>query len=362
MPENSQENQDIAQKVYIVGPGTSVKDEMEKFLVECGLRPVSQLEAAAWTDGCAPFIEEILEAIFKHVQIVIFLLTGEDTVCLRNDFDPKGKCWPQPTQDQLFLAGYAFGLYRDRVFLVRSGQVRPLSDIAGRFIYDFDDPEYRNVLKNRLRKKAAVRMSGVRKKEQNLANQTDGVNADGKDSQAQDKRKVFVVFGRNTFILDEVRAFLSVIGLIPIKWSDALGYTGQGAPFTGEVLEAAFRQAWAMVVLLTGDDLISPTGQMAYLPTTNKASLASQPRANVIFEAGMAFGNRRFTKRTILLDFDFDRLQLISNLADRQRLRLNNSLSRREDFIHRLRTADCAVKLQDKRWYRTGNFYFAYKG
>jgi predicted nucleotide-binding protein len=354
-------HQDVAQRVYVIGPDTPVKDEINKFLDECGFKPVSQVEAAGWTDGGAPFIEEILEAIFKHVQIVIFLLTGEDTVCLRNDFDPRGECWQQPTQDRLFLAGYAFGLYCDRVFLVRSGSVRPLSDIAGRFIYDFDDPEYRNALHNRLKKKATARMSSVRKKEQILANLADGANIEGKDSEIQDRRKVFVVFGRNTFMLDEVRKFLRVIGLYPITWGDALEYSGQGAAFTSEVLEAAFRQAWAMVVLLTGDDLILPTSQMAHLHTPEKVSPASQPRANVIFETGMAFGNRRLTKRTILLDFDFDRLRLISNLGDRQRLRFNNSLNRREDFIRRLRAAGCAVNLQNKRWYRTGNFYFAYK-
>jgi predicted nucleotide-binding protein len=353
--------QNSAPGAYVVGPDTPIKARINKLLDECGFRSISQLEATFWTDKATPSIEEILEAIFKHAQIVIFLLTGEDTVCLRHDFDPRKACWQQPTQDRLFLAGYAFGLYRDRIFLVRSGQVRPLSDIAGRFIYDFDDPEYCNALRNRLKKEAAILMSDARKEEQDIVTKVDRASFEGDDNTTQDRRKVFVVFGRNTFILDEVRAFLRVIGLIPITWGDAVEYSGQGAAFTSEVLEVAFKQAWATVVLLTGDDLILSTGPMAYLQTAEKISPASQPRANVLFEAGMAFGERRLRKRTILLEFDFDRLQLIRNLSDRQRLRLNNSLHRREDFIRRLRILGCAVDLKGKPWHCKGNFYFAYK-
>jgi predicted nucleotide-binding protein len=118
-----------------------------------------------------------------------------------------------------------------------------------------------------------------------------------------------------------------------------------------------------VVVLLTGDDLILPADRDAEEHSSDKKlKIDSQPRANVLFEAGMAFGDQRLAKKTILLEFDFDKLRLGSNISDQQRLRLNNSINRREDFIRRLRTAGCAVNLQNKRWHSTGNFYFAYKG
>ena len=109
-----------------------------------------------------------------------------------------------------------------------------------------------------------------------------------------DPKKVFVIHGRND---DDARramgAFLRSIGLEPIEWSQALETAGGGSPFIGDIVDKAFDSAQAILALLTGDDL-------ARIGTRyGVEALTPQPRSNVIFEAGMAFG--RVPNRTVLV-------------------------------------------------------------
>jgi predicted nucleotide-binding protein len=68
-------------------------------------------------------------------------------------------------------------------------------------------------------------------------------------------RKVFVVHGRNEAARSAIFTFLRAIGLDPIEWSKAVTMTGEGSPYPGQVLDAAFAAAQAIVVLLTPDDI-----------------------------------------------------------------------------------------------------------
>ena len=69
-----------------------------------------------------------------------------------------------------------------------------------------------------------------------------------------DRRKVMVVHGRNHIAKESMFKFLRAIGLNPIEWSEAISLTDKSAPYIGEILEAAFSKAWAVVVFFTGDD------------------------------------------------------------------------------------------------------------
>ncbi len=71
---------------------------------------------------------------------------------------------------------------------------------------------------------------------------------------AEDPRRVFVVHGRDDKARDAMFTFLRSIGLLPIEWSQAVAMTGKTSPYIGEVLETAFRQAQAVIVLMTPDD------------------------------------------------------------------------------------------------------------
>ena len=69
------------------------------------------------------------------------------------------------------------------------------------------------------------------------------------------ERAVFVVHGRNEALRKSMFEFLRSIGLTPIEWERALQLTGQATPYIGEVLDTAFENAAAIVVLMTPDEI-----------------------------------------------------------------------------------------------------------
>ena len=171
--------------------------------------------------------------------------------------------------------------------------------------------------------------------------------------QAMDSTKIFVVHGRNLLARDAMFQFLRAIGLKPIEWSQATIMSGKGAPFVGEILEAAYSNAQAVLVLLTGDDEAKlrnefledgdPIHEKAYTP---------QARPNVLFEAGMAFGSH--PNRTILVEVGETRP--FSDIAGRYVIRLNNSTQSRQDLAQRLKSAGCTVDLTGTDWHNIGDF------
>ena len=366
MPDQSHEkSQEIAPSVYIIGRDSEAANKIEAWLEEIGVKAIKLETATAWIEEGAPFAEDMLDMIFEQAKAVIFLLTGEEEVRLREDFrqsndkDSKNESWLQPDQDRLFEAGYAFARYHERVFLVQSGRVRLLSDIAGRFIYVFENSDHQHALKNRLQT-VTGRINSVEDRDINtsVVHQTNNVSTNPVHIKIPNPKRVFVVFGRNTFIAYEVRAFLREIGLSPILWGQALKETGSGSPPTPKILEAGFSEAQAVIVLLTGDDLARVKSQRA----ETHHHVVSQPRSNVLFEAGMAFGSKRLKHKTILVEFEFDELHLGHHISDHHhRLMLNNSTDRREEFIRRLRTVECPVDHKQKKWHSKGNFSFTYR-
>jgi len=168
-----------------------------------------------------------------------------------------------------------------------------------------------------------------------------------------DPTKVFVAHGRNQAVRNSMFSFLRAIGLHPIEWSEAVMATGSASPYVGEILDAAFAQARAVVILLTPDD-------EAYLReeyrTPDDETYETQPtpqaRPNVIFEAGLAMGRRE--NRTVLVEVGS--LRPFSNVAGRHILRLNNDTQRRQELAQRLQSAGCVVDLSGTDWHTTGNF------
>jgi len=168
-----------------------------------------------------------------------------------------------------------------------------------------------------------------------------------------DPRIVFVVHGRNLGRRDALFRFLRSIGLSPLEWSQAVKATGQASPYIGEVLDAAFSRAQAVVVLLTPDD-------KAYLrrglrrpeDPAFESQLTYQARPNVLFEAGMAMG--RSVERTVLVQIG--ELRPFSDIAGRHVLKLDNSTERRQELALRLESAGCSVDLSGTQWHREGDF------
>jgi len=171
-----------------------------------------------------------------------------------------------------------------------------------------------------------------------------------KTASSPDPRKVFVIHGRNDAARRGLFEFLRSVGLSPIEWSEALGMAGEASPYIGDVLDAAFGAAQAVVVLETPDDI-------AYLhpsltdPDDPECQPQPQPRPNVLFEAGMAMG--RDPKRTVIVELG--QIRVFSDIHGRHVVRLDNSVAKRQDLAQRLQKAGCSVNLSGTDWHGSGD-------
>ena len=174
------------------------------------------------------------------------------------------------------------------------------------------------------------------------------------NSEAKDKRKVWVVHGRNLKARDAMFIFLRSIGLEPMEWGEALALTGKGTPYTGEVLDLAFAEAQAVVVLVTGDDLARLGTRFADANDLQaETELTPQARPNVLFEAGMAFG--KYPERTVLVHFG--KTRPFSDVAGRNAVYISNDITKRQALADRLRIARAAVVTENRTdWHGAGDF------
>ncbi|MEV6304640.1 nucleotide-binding protein [Actinoplanes sp. NPDC051861] len=165
-----------------------------------------------------------------------------------------------------------------------------------------------------------------------------------------DSRRVFVIHGRNEPARRALFEFLRSVGLNPIEWSQAIEMTGQGSPYIGDVLDAAFGAAQALIVLETPDDIayLHPSLTYADDPDTDPQP---QPRPNVLFEAGMAMG--RNPQRTVIVELG--QVRVFSDIHGRHVVRLNNTVARRQDLARRLQSAGCSVDLTGTDWHEAGD-------
>ena len=166
-------------------------------------------------------------------------------------------------------------------------------------------------------------------------------------------RTVFVVHGRNEEARKAVFAFLRSIGLDPLEWSRAVQSTGKATPYIGEILDAAFSRAHAVVVLFTPDDeawLREPYRSAS--DPAHESVLSGQARPNVLFEAGMAMG--RDKERTVLVELG--KLRPFTDIAGLHVIRLVDSSESRQGLAQRLKLAGCPVNLVGTDWHEAGDF------
>jgi predicted nucleotide-binding protein len=144
--------------------------------------------------------------------------------------------------------------------------------------------------------------------------------------------------------------FLKDLDLRPQEWSQLVAATEHGSPYVGQVLDKAMEHVQAVLVFLTPDDVVHLRDDLA----TKPADLVEQhqPRPNVLFEAGLAFGFH--PTRTILVEYGD--LRGLSDLFGRHAVRLDNGVSALEDLANRLRTAGCEVETSSSTWRDTARF------
>jgi predicted nucleotide-binding protein len=166
-------------------------------------------------------------------------------------------------------------------------------------------------------------------------------------------RKVFVVHGRNEALRKNFFSFLRSLDLEPLEWRKAIQAAGKGTPTVGDIIEAAFKEAVAVVVLLTPDDEVKladefqKPGDAPY-----EKRVVRQARPNVLFEAGMAFG--REPNSTVLVQVG--EVKPFSDVGGRHVTRLTNDVESRSELVTKLRNAGCAVKDDGADWYSEGDF------
>lgn len=114
-----------------------------------------------------------------------------------------------------------------------------------------------------------------------------------------DRKKIFIVHGRNTDFKSKICEYLRLIGLTPLEWEMLITDT---TPFTFNVVEQGFKEAQAVLILLTGDDEARCV-EKYWLDDDEdyEKNLTPQPRLNVIFEAGMALA--LYKERTIIIRY-----------------------------------------------------------
>lgn len=167
---------------------------------------------------------------------------------------------------------------------------------------------------------------------------------------AVDPRKVFVIHGRNEVARRGMFDFLRSIGLQPIEWEQAIAMTGSGSPYIGQVLDAVFNEAQAVVVLQTPDD-VGYLHDSLGRPGDPDCEPKMQARQNVTFEAGMAMG--RDQDRTILVTLGD--VRQFSDVHGRHYVRMDNSPQQRQALANRLKSAGCEVDLTGTDWHTAGD-------
>jgi predicted nucleotide-binding protein len=168
-----------------------------------------------------------------------------------------------------------------------------------------------------------------------------------------DPRNVFVVFGRDTEATQAIWTFLQALGLHPLDWDELVRSTGTATPYTGEVVAKAFDQVRAVVVLLTPDDEARLHDSLQREDDgIHELELTGQPRPNVFFEAGMAFG--RHPGRTIVVEIGS--LRPASDLSGLNVVRLSGTEGPLKALADRLEGAGCPVNRSHPAWLDTNRF------
>jgi len=168
----------------------------------------------------------------------------------------------------------------------------------------------------------------------------------------QRAKNVMVVHGRNRRIRDSMFDFLRAIKLNPIEWSEATKATGKPSPYVGEILDAAFKMAQAVVVLFTPDERVELDRELCSGDTEFAREQGRQSRPNVFLEGGMALA--RDEHHTVLVEVGDNRPA--SDLLGRHTIRMDDGPEKRNELAERLRNAGCALDTGGHDWYRSGRF------
>lgn len=116
----------------------------------------------------------------------------------------------------------------------------------------------------------------------------------GESSAKLSSNEVFIVHGHDEAAVDALSDFLRRIGLKPMTWGHARRRGGPGLKTNHDRVKACIESGGAVVVLFTPDEVAQRAPHLGGDPQQGY-----QPRPNVIFEAGWAFGAHR--EKTVIV-------------------------------------------------------------
>lgn len=165
-------------------------------------------------------------------------------------------------------------------------------------------------------------------------------------------KNVMVVYGRDQELRDDLFNFLRALKLNPIEWSEAVKATKKASPYVGEILDAAFKMAQAVVVLLSPDEFVQLRTELCSGEGEFAKEQGLQPRANVLIEAGMALAAKE--ERTLIVKVGD--VKIPSDIQGQHVIEMDGSAEQRNELAQRLKTAGCEPDTGNKDWYRIGTF------
>ena len=160
--------------------------------------------------------------------------------------------------------------------------------------------------------------------------------------------EVWVIYGRDGVVKNQVFDLLRKVHLRPIEFSRAVRRSGSGSPFVLDVVLNEIRRAPAIVALLSADELVElkPELQDDAQVEDLRREAGYQPRPNVLLETGMALALMR--NRTIVMTAGA--LRPITDMQGLHELRWDNSTKKRFDLVSRLEKLGLPVDKDGDDW------------
>lgn len=182
--------------------------------------------------------------------------------------------------------------------------------------------------------------------------------SDPNTSTTINRKKIFVIHGRNEKVAADLYKLLTAVGLEPKHWNEAVKDTGKGAPYTMDAVDKGIEAAVAVVALWTGDDLARLRPELTAKGSKPEVE-TPQIRPNVILETGYALAKNRDN----VIIVQVGELREVSDLRGLHVVNLHDTEDKldqkgREALIQRLKDAGAEVNDSGNgvRWKSVGRF------
>ncbi len=170
-----------------------------------------------------------------------------------------------------------------------------------------------------------------------------------------DKKKVFVIHGRNEAAQTEMGIFLRAMGLEPL-WFHDVRKMMSGTAYVLDVVKRGMEEAQGVIALFTADEFAALHPQLRIQGEAEEQVQRWQARPNVIFEAGLACGMASDRVAFVL----FGKAKLFSDVAGIHVFWPTDEFGAKSDRAQ-LRGLlasgmKCSVNLSSDEWMHAGKF------